>query len=86
MWERKDLRLIYGGVKVGDIRIRRTNDDIMGLFGETSITGVIKSHRLGWLGHLVRMPDDSVVKVAFKGGIVSKKKGGVQERSGTVRS
>ena len=76
VWERKILRTIYGGKKCGETILRRTNAEIMELYGEVSITGVIRTQRLRWLSHVVRMPEDKVVKCIYKGGIVTRKRRG----------
>jgi hypothetical protein len=37
------------------------------MYGQPEITGDIKSKRLGWLGHVVRMEEDRMVKRIFEG-------------------
>lgn len=76
VWERKILRTIFGGKKSGDLVLRRTNIEVTELYNDTNITGVIKGQRLRWLGHIVRMTEDKVVKKVFKGGVVTKKRRG----------
>lgn len=65
--ERKILRIIYGSKKPGDLIVRRVNDEVMGLFWKTNITGIIKLQGLKWVGHIVRISDDRVVRMVFKG-------------------
>ena len=45
----------------GKLRIKR-NDDLNKLTGNKTIINYIKSQRLGWLGHVHRMPDERMVK------------------------
>jgi hypothetical protein len=37
------------------------------MYGQSEIIGDIKSKRLGWLGHVVRMEEDRMVKRIFDG-------------------
>ena len=62
------LRKILGPVRSddGSWRIRK-NAEIEELVAEPNIIGVTKSHRLRWLGHLLRMGEDRVVKEAYLG-------------------
>ena len=40
------MRKIYGGIKMRDIVLRRTNKDIMDLYGDPDIVSVVKAQRL----------------------------------------
>lgn len=51
-WKRKVLRKVFWGMKVNNMWIRRTNEEVRTLYEEASITGVIKAQRLRWLGHV----------------------------------
>jgi hypothetical protein len=51
IFERKVLRKIYGGKKIGQIWERRTNKEILELYGEPSISSVARVQRMRWLGH-----------------------------------
>ncbi|CAH0560543.1 unnamed protein product [Brassicogethes aeneus] len=62
IWERKILRRIFGGKKVEEGWIRRTNAEIYDIYKEPIITEVVKSRRIQWLGHLERMDDHRLVK------------------------
>jgi hypothetical protein len=63
IWERKILRRLFGGKREGDIRLRRTNEEVMNLFKESRISQVAKAGRLRWLGHLERMPEQRTPKM-----------------------
>ncbi|XP_063914263.1 uncharacterized protein LOC135130772 [Zophobas morio] len=52
VWERKILRKIYGGIKELDQWRRRTNREIEEIYGEPTITKIIRAQRLRWLGHV----------------------------------
>jgi len=54
-FERKVLRRIFGPKRnaLGDFELR-TNREVEELYGETNIIGVLKSSRLGWVGHVWR--------------------------------
>ena len=56
-WERKILRRIYGGKKVGEGYEKRENKEIYDLYGATDILEITKGRRLEWL-----IPDTRVVK------------------------
>jgi hypothetical protein len=62
VWERKVLRKISGAVCVeGEWRIR-TNDEVYKLFGELELIAEVKTRRLQYLGHVVRLEEDGVPK------------------------
>lgn len=65
IWERKILRRIFGGVKENGIWRRRTNAEVYELYGEPKITQIIKVQRMKWLGHIIRMPNEKIVKQAL---------------------
>lgn len=54
IWERKILRIVFGGRRISELVLRRTNDELMELLGEMDIRHVIKVQRLRWLGHVER--------------------------------
>ena len=56
IFERKILRIIFGPVqdKNGIWRIRK-NHELNGLIGNADIVRFIKSRRMAWLGHVMRM-------------------------------
>jgi hypothetical protein len=58
-FERKILRRIFGPTKERDGTWRiKTNDELNKLIGNKTIVNNVKSQRLGWLGHVHRMPDE----------------------------
>ncbi|XP_055633309.1 uncharacterized protein LOC129773689 [Toxorhynchites rutilus septentrionalis] len=66
IFERKVLRTIYGGVQMDDgMWRRRTNHELQQLLGESPIVHTAKIGRLRWVGHVVRMSDDSPVKMVL---------------------
>jgi hypothetical protein len=67
VFERKILRRIFGPSKERDGTWRiKTNDELNKLIGNKTIINDIKSQRLGWLGHVHRMPDERMVKKVYK--------------------
>jgi hypothetical protein len=63
VFERKILRRIFEPIKERDGMWRiKTNDELNKLIGNKTIINYIKSQRLGWCGHVHRMPDERVVK------------------------
>jgi hypothetical protein len=76
IFERKVLRKIYGGKKIGQIWERRTNKEILELYGEPSISSVARVQRMRWLGHVARLNDDVPTKQALMKGITGRRKRG----------
>jgi hypothetical protein len=65
-FERKVLRTICGGVQTEDGSWRRRmNHELHQLLGEPPIVQTAKIGRLRWAGHVVRMSDDSPVKMVL---------------------
>jgi hypothetical protein len=65
VFERKILRKIYGPVKEGDEWRIRMNHELQAIYEKPNIMGIIKSRRLGWYGHLLRMPPERMVSQIF---------------------
>jgi hypothetical protein len=62
VFERKVLRRIYGPTKEKDGTWRiKSNEELNKLTGNKDIINYIKAQRLAWLGHVHRMPDNSMV-------------------------
>ena len=64
VFENKVLRIILGPRRdpvTGSLRIR-SNDEIRQLTGQPHITGVIKSKRLKWAGHVARAPPTRYIR------------------------
>lgn len=53
--------------------LQATNAEVMSLYGECSIPGVIRAQRLLFLRHIVRLTDIRTVKVELIGGIQKKR-------------
>jgi hypothetical protein len=67
VFERKILRRIFGPTKERDGTWRiKTNDELNKLIGNKAIINYIKSQRLGWFGHVHRMPHERMVKKVYK--------------------
>ena len=64
-FERKILRMICGPMCEQNVWRIRTNKEISELFGQETITNVIKAVRLRWAGHVARIDDDRIVKRIF---------------------
>ena len=63
VFEIKILRRIFGSTKERDGTWKiKTNDKLNKLIGNKTLINFIKSQRLGWLGHVQRMPDERMVK------------------------
>ncbi|XP_072389662.1 uncharacterized protein [Diabrotica undecimpunctata] len=61
--ERKVLRKIFGHIRTAEENwSRRTNKEVMEMYGKPLIVQKVKAQRVSWLGHIPRMPG------AFGGG------------------
>jgi hypothetical protein len=65
-FERKILRKIYGRVLVNGQWRNRYIHDICVLYKELELARNIGLRRLHWVGHVMRMKDDRVLKKALK--------------------
>uniref|UniRef100_A0A8D9DTK6 Craniofacial development protein 2 n=1 Tax=Cacopsylla melanoneura TaxID=428564 RepID=A0A8D9DTK6_9HEMI len=61
-FERKVIRKIYGGVKVGNEWRIRYNSEINDILQNQDIVRFIKSRRIEWFGHIQRMDDSQMPK------------------------
>jgi len=67
VFERKVLRRIFGPTKESDGTWRiKTADELEELIRHKNIINHIKTQRLSWVGHLHRMPEERMVKKAYK--------------------
>jgi hypothetical protein len=67
VFERKISRRIFEPTKERDGTWRtKTNDELKKLIGNKTIINYIESQRLGWLGHVHRMPDERMVEKVYK--------------------
>ena len=64
-WERKIHRKIYAPICDRRARCIRTNEELKNLYQETDIVRQIKTIMLEWLGHLIRMENIRIPKVAL---------------------
>jgi hypothetical protein len=63
VFEREILRRIFGPSTERDGTWRiKTNEELNKLIKNRTITNCIKSQRLGWFGHVYRMPNERTVK------------------------
>jgi hypothetical protein len=54
VFERKILRRICGGIKVGEVWRRRSNEEVYSMYEHPDVVTIIKIGRLRWAGHLIR--------------------------------
>jgi hypothetical protein len=68
VFERKVPRRIYRPTKESDGTWRiKSNEELNRLIGNKNIINYNKAQRLAWLGHVHRMPDNSMVKKVYEG-------------------
>jgi hypothetical protein len=67
VYERKGLRRIFGPTKQrnGTCRIK-TNDELDELIRHKNVINHIKTQRLSWFGHLLRIPEERLVNEIYK--------------------
>lgn len=65
VYEGRVLRTIFGSVQDNGVCRLRMNQEHAALFGEPSIRKMAKAGRMGWAGHVVRMPDNNPAKLMF---------------------
>jgi hypothetical protein len=75
-FEGKIICIIYGPVMENNVRRIRYNEELTTLLKGEDITRFIKSHRIRWLGHVVRMEDNAMPKSLLKGRLYSKRRKG----------
>ena len=66
VFERKNLRRIFGPTKENKIWRIKTNEKVDKLIKHKNVVNYIKAQRLSWFGHVQRMPDTRTVKKIFK--------------------
>jgi hypothetical protein len=52
--------------KENEVWLIRTNEELKELHNKPDIVAEIRSRRIGWLGHVIRMEDGQIVKKLFK--------------------
>ncbi|CAG9839389.1 unnamed protein product [Diabrotica balteata] len=75
-WERKILRCIFRGRKAEDGWERRTNNELMALYKEPTITKFVKAQRIRWLGHVERMAANRIPKLVITRKLIDPKRRG----------
>jgi hypothetical protein len=65
VFERKNLREMYGPVKENELRRIRRNDEIEVIIKGENIVRFIKCQRIRWLGHIERMQDTAIPKKTY---------------------
>ncbi|GFS78494.1 uncharacterized protein TNCV_3147501 [Trichonephila clavipes] len=65
IYERKILRLIFGGIQENGTRRRRSNLELYQSYKESDIVNFIKIQRIKWAGNVVRMNEDRTTKKVF---------------------
>jgi hypothetical protein len=76
IFEKNKLRKIYRRKKIGQVWERRTNKEILEMYGEPSISNVARVQRMRWLDHVARVNDDIPTKQASMRGITGRRKRG----------
>jgi hypothetical protein len=66
-WERKILRRIFGPKKEDGTWKIRTNKELTELYNDPDIVAEIRSRRITWLGHLIRIDQGQMVRKLFDG-------------------
>jgi hypothetical protein len=66
-WERRILRRIFGSKKEDGIWKIRINKELIGLYTNPDIVAEIRSNRIAWLEHLIRMDQGQGLKKPFDG-------------------
>ncbi|XP_072395030.1 uncharacterized protein [Diabrotica undecimpunctata] len=75
-WKSKILRRIFGGRKTEDSWERRTNNELMALYKEPTITKFVKSQRIRWFGHVERMAANIMPKLVITRKLIGPKRRG----------
>ena len=65
LFERKVFRRIFGAKQKNGTWRKRYNYELYEAFNEPNIVNYIKVKRLAWVGHLVRMGNDTTLKKIF---------------------
>jgi hypothetical protein len=65
LFERRVLRCIFGANHENGIWRKRYNYELYELFNDTNIVNYIKTKRLAWAGHLIRMSNERTLKKIF---------------------
>jgi hypothetical protein len=74
-WGRRILRRIFVPKKGYGIWKIRTNKELTELYNNSNIVAKIRSRRIAWLGHLIRIDQGQVVKKLFDGKLGGRRTG-----------
>jgi hypothetical protein len=74
MFERKNIRTIYGRVIENNVWRIRYNEELNTSLKVEDIVRFIKSQRIRWLGHVERTEDNAVLENMLKGRLYSKRR------------
>ncbi|XP_060665609.1 uncharacterized protein LOC132797867 [Drosophila nasuta] len=66
VFERKILRKIFGPVRIGDDFRIRMNHELYELYDDVDVVRRITIQRLRWLGHVMRMDEESPAQKVFE--------------------
>ncbi|KAI4457842.1 hypothetical protein MML48_7g00007798 [Holotrichia oblita] len=75
-YAKKEVAKVYGGKKVDDVWMRRTNEELSELYGEPSITNVVRASRMRWLGHVSRLDASRPTNQVLTKGITGRRRRG----------
>lgn len=75
-FERKILRKILGPTNVNGVWRQRYNHELYELYDDVDLVKRVRINRLRWLGHLVRMENNTPAKVVFDSGPEGKRRRG----------
>jgi len=76
VFERKILRRMFGPTEENQIWRMKTNEELDKLIKHKNTFNYIEAQRLGWFGHVQRMPDTRTVKKIFKWNPLTKRSQG----------
>jgi len=65
LFERRVLRCIFGAKQENGTWRKRYNHELYELFNDSNIVNYIKTKRLAWAGHLIRMSNERTLKKIF---------------------
>ena len=64
-FERRVLRMIFGALCINGVWRSRYNRELRSLYNHTSIVQKVRTQRLRWLGHLVRMDESTPARKIY---------------------
>jgi hypothetical protein len=76
VFERKNLRRIFGAIKVNENWRKRHNKELKKAFGDLDILSFVRISRLKWIGHAHRMESNRTVSQVFNNNPQGSRPGG----------